>query len=164
MVEEDRSNQPTEGRGEVMPFRTRSLLFCLGILGLFGVSQASAQVPNFPQYGPYSRPQLNPYLNLIRGQNAGVNYFLGTIPEQQRRAQYQQLRTGINTLDLQLQTQRSAEQATAGEPSVFNITPLQGGHPTYFMNYSHYYSFGQSTQRTGLPGTQQPGALRPGSR
>lgn len=145
-----------------MPSRARSLMFCLGMLGVLGASQAHAQLPNSPQYGPYSRPQLNPYLNLLRGQNTGVNYFLGTIPEQQRRLQYQQLRTGINTLDVQLQTQIQTQQPT--EPSFLNITPLQGGHPTYFMNYSHYYSFGRSTQRTGLPGSQQPGVVRPGSR
>ena len=147
-----------------MQIRTRSMLLSLGVFGALAVAQAAAQLPNYPpQYGPYSRPQLNPYLNLLRGQNAGVNYFLGTIPEQQRRAQYQQLRSGINYLDQQMQTQAQPQQQLT-DPSVFDITPLQGGHPTYFMNYSHYYSFGRQNPRTGLPAVQQPGVLRPGGR
>jgi hypothetical protein len=38
-----------------------------------------------PRYGPGYQTQLSPYLNMLRGGDAAANYFLGVLPEQQRR-------------------------------------------------------------------------------
>ena len=38
-----------------------------------------------PAYGPGYQTQLSPFLNLLRGGDASANYFLGVVPEQQRR-------------------------------------------------------------------------------
>jgi hypothetical protein len=57
-----------------------------------------------PNYGPGYRGNISPYLNLSRfsnnnfNQTAGINYYLGTRSEQQRRAQAQQFGEEIRGL------------------------------------------------------------------
>src|SRR5262245_20957277 len=103
-------------------------------------------------YGPYSRPGLSPYLNLIRGGDPAANYYLGVIPERDRRAIGAQ--QGAQLLDLE---QRSATSA-AGERDPKLIPELPGtGHPTYFFNYGSYYNFGGTGRGTLAAPTQALG-------
>jgi hypothetical protein len=72
-----------------------------GLLLLVSVQQASAQgasarVPNFR---PYWRQPLTPYLDIARGGSPAINYFLGTLPEQERRANFGFLSSELQDLD-----------------------------------------------------------------
>lgn len=63
----------------------------VGLLGMVWESTVQAQgySPYFPQTMGYQgpgRPALSPYLDLTRGGNAAANYYLGTLPEINRRA------------------------------------------------------------------------------
>ena len=89
---------------------------------------------------------MSPYLNLIRGGDTAANYYLGTIPEFQRRANYDQLRTAIQEVDQRLSTPLG---------DTFDLgRPLdRSGHATAFGYYGSYYPMGQ-----GRPGAQNPAA------
>jgi hypothetical protein len=94
---------------------------------------------NFRPYDVYSRPYLSPYLNLLRGGDPAANYYLGVLPEMQRRAflnryledfQYLYQRTNQNRDLLEDQLFR--------EPLIRTLPPT--GHPTGFMNYGTYFN------------------------
>jgi hypothetical protein len=53
-----------------------------GALLLLTVEQASAQgmSANVPNFRPYWRQPLTPYLDIARGGSPAINYYLGTIP------------------------------------------------------------------------------------
>lgn len=132
-------------------------LSVLALLVIGAGSQLGAQ-PLPPNYSPYSRTQLSPYLNLLRNNNIGgfpaVNYYLGTLPERQRRQQFSQLRTGVIQLDQRYNQQQRALD-TLGQP--LEVTPLSGGHPTYFLNTGNYFNLPRPGAPTsGGPGLQQP--------
>ena len=81
----------------------RILVGIMLLLGGFalGTGPAAAQGggrgPGFaPGIPAAPGPMLNPYLNLLRGGNPAANYYLGVIPEQQRRAQAAQFGGAIN--------------------------------------------------------------------
>lgn len=94
-----------------------------------------------PGYGPYSRPPVSPYLNLLRGGNPAVNYYLGVLPEFQRQAANQQFRSDIRELDRKV-----------GELSEEELPTLPGtGHPAQFGNYGPYYQFGPATPPRAAP-------------
>jgi hypothetical protein len=133
-----------------------------GLLVLLATGTASAQYnpnayrPTAGSYAPFS-PVLSPYLDLTRGGNPAVNYFLGTLPEIDRRAT--QARQGAAILDLD----RRLEAPPPGEPLL--PTDVVGevtkgalpptGHAAVFTNYSTYYGLTAPTfqpQRT-LPTT-----------
>ena len=118
-----------------------------------------------PNYGPGYTPMLSPYLNLLRGSttggvggdvNAATNYFLGTLPEFQRRSQANQFRSAINTLDLQMLNPPATEE------DLLLFRPLmQAGHPTAFNTTLTY--FNQMTPSAGVrPGARPGGYTRPG--
>jgi hypothetical protein len=77
----------------------------LTLAGLFcSAGTASAQITSpysrlRPGYPP-PRPQLSPYLNLLRSGDPAANYYLGTVPEQQRREQAQQFGSDIRSLEV----------------------------------------------------------------
>src|SRR3954453_72218 len=78
-----------------------------------------------PMYGPGYRPGLSPYLNLLRGNDPAVNYYLGTIPEFQRRANAQAFSSAI--LDLEARTINPLPTLSEEEAL---LRPLQTtGHP-----------------------------------
>src|SRR5437762_7913362 len=79
---------------------TRYLMIAAAVLGPAGVATAQFQQPGYPSgypqgyypptysqsspfgpnvYNPQNQP-LSPYLNLLRGGNAGVNYYYGVRP------------------------------------------------------------------------------------
>jgi len=110
----------------------------VGCLTVFGASPVSAQfIPsaaNRPSLAPPvgRPPQLSPYLDLTRGGIPAVNYFLGTIPEIQRRENYSQLRTAIQEAEIRAATP-PPEDLNLGRP--LDMT----GHPTAFGYYSSFY-------------------------
>lgn len=118
--------------------RNHSLLaFGVAAALLLGsTSRAAAQVgPNLgpntgPTYGPGYRGNLSPYLNIQR-QNTGINYYLGTRSEQQRRADSSQFRDDIADLD------RRDAFAGSDDP---RPTPVQSGTPTTFGSTFGYYN------------------------
>jgi hypothetical protein len=106
-----------------------------------------------PNYGPYYQPRLSPYLDLLRGGNTpgntAANYFLGTIPEFERRSNQRYVQNQLQTLE-----QRPEQPPTAAD-DIFS--PLAGtGHGTAFGNLGGY--FNQSNPRINAPPPQSGGA------
>ncbi len=130
----------------MMRFTPLLLPFAVVLLGL-SAAPVSAQfqpVPyNQPQYGVGYRPQLSPYLNLLRGGNTAANYYLGVVPEFERRQNRETFQNALSRIDEQL-------NKTVVEEDL--AVPLGGtGHVTAFGNTGGY--FGSLTGRTA--GTQQ---------
>jgi hypothetical protein len=112
------------------------LLVSLAILTALLAAQ-SAQAQGFygrsgpPNYGPGYRPQLSPYLDIIRGRNFGVDYYLGTRQEFIRRQNTAAFASEIDEL-------RSREGGIF-EAGVAE-RPVQSGTPTAFGNTLGYYN------------------------
>jgi hypothetical protein len=116
-----------------------------GVLWLAIAGNAHAQYPGSSAQGgafggggfgagnPYGRPQLSPYLNLLRGGNPAANYYLGVVPERERRANASLFGSAIS--DLEWRTRYGAGgELDLGEP----IT--SSGHPTAFLNTGSYFN------------------------
>jgi hypothetical protein len=78
---------------------------CAAILALAAVGSGQARAQNTypylpPPYGPGYQTMLSPYLNLLRGGDQASNYFLGVLPEQQRRENRNQFRAQIGNLQI----------------------------------------------------------------
>jgi len=139
----------------------KRLALALPALLLLAPASASAQQYGYP--GSYAntlnRPQLSPYLNLLRGGNVASNYFLGTIPEQQRRANDAIFRAQIQSLET-----RPLIPAVTATDDLFGALP-GSGHETAFLNYGGYYAqgarFAQPINRSAPPPQRAP---RPGGR
>lgn len=122
------------------------LLGCLTALGMVSLLTGSVQAQYNtyytptqqryvrPNYGPGYRPGLSPYLNLIRGGDPAANYYLGTIPEQQRRQQAQQF--GSEITELQDKTSRLPEVSPLDKDLTKEIP---SGHPTGANTTLGYY-------------------------
>ena len=133
------------------------LVSAAGLLTAAG--PASAQIYNpaavgRPMYGPGYRPALSPYLNLLRNNDPAVNYYLGTIPEFERRTNERVLQSEVQFLE-QRQDATPAEQADI-------FTPLPGtGHATAFGNVGNYFNqgvprpFSTLTQPATRPSTRR---------
>jgi hypothetical protein len=97
-------------------------LLAVGGAGLIGLavlaSSAAAQQrpfqggPPLMPVRPATSPSLSPYLNMLRGGNPAANYYLGVVPEQQRRANEAMFGRSINQLVPRVQT---LEGEVAGE-------------------------------------------------
>ncbi len=114
----------------------------VGLLASLDARPALAQIPGLGRQGP----ALSPFLNLRRGGNPAANYFLGTLPELDRRAT--KAEQGAALLDLE----RRAEEASTGENPLSPQRDLRlppSGHATYFGNTAGY--FGQPTPRPATP-------------
>ncbi|MFL5245100.1 MAG: hypothetical protein ACJ8FY_23605 [Gemmataceae bacterium] len=134
--------------------RIRSV-FCLAgfsilVASNFAGAQVNSPVSQFspyarPNYSTGARPALSPYLNLLRGGNPAANYFLGVLPEFERRANAVQFSTAIQDLE-----QRSAMVGDTGEPLAVTLTT---GHPTAFGNTAGYFGngAGQRVSPTNAP-------------
>ena len=96
------------------------LLLCVTPLG------ARAQSPGIrPQTSPFPRPAVSPYLNMARGGSPALNYYNLVRPQQDTQ-----------TAILQLQQQsRATTQLIQTPPDAILTT----GHPSRFLNYSHYF-------------------------
>jgi hypothetical protein len=110
------------------------------MLSLLVAGRASAQIGqphpyNQPRYGVGYQPLLSPYLNLLRGGNTAANYFLGTVPEIERRQNGQLFRSALLELDQKV----SQETVELGLAAPIGNT----GHITAFGNTGSY--FGSTT-------------------
>jgi hypothetical protein len=109
---------------------------------------------------------LSPYLNMLRGGNPAANYFLGVLPEFQRRQNARVFGAAIQNLDQRVE----APPATPEELELY--TPLKStGHATAFNNTLNYFprlptTLRQPATRPGVPSAARPGAPpgRPGGR
>jgi hypothetical protein len=121
------------------------------LLLLLGAEPAVAQQSFYGRTtaSPYGQPGLSPYLNLLRGGNPAANYYLGVVPEFERRANTNLFSSELQELDRRLLTSPTGE---AREPQ----PALPGtGHPTSFMNFGPYYNFGNQ-RRPGSGITSSP--------
>jgi hypothetical protein len=114
----------------------KRLGLALPVLLLFGSGSAFAQQYGYP--GSYlstlNRPQLSPYLNLARPGDPGINYFLLTIPEQQRRTNDALFRSQLQYLE----TRPLIPPVTT--PEELFAPPPGSGHETAFMYYGGYFN------------------------
>jgi hypothetical protein len=102
-----------------------------------------------PNYGPGFRPQLSPYLNIIRGRNFGVDYYLGTRQEFLRRENTINFRSDIADL--------RAREAAPGVLVIGPPTPIESGTTVSFGNTRGYFSTPNFVQQ---PITQPGGAAQ----
>jgi hypothetical protein len=113
------------------------------VLGLAGGS-ARAQMPypyesSRPLYDLYNRPNLSPYLNLLRRGDPATNYYLGVIPEYDRRNWVN--RSLEQFQNLYQRTERAPQELVdplLREP-VYRTNPPTG-HATGFLNYGTYFN------------------------
>jgi hypothetical protein len=101
-----------------------------------------------PQYGPYYQTPLSPYLNFLRGGDPAANYFLGVLPEFQRRENANQFRAQIGNLQILTAPLRNP---LTEPPEITRIPKKLGpaGHPTAFGYTGTFFG-------TGQPGTGAP--------
>lgn len=123
------------GRGQAMRKPIRILLIAL----LAVVGSAQAQIGGSganlgpvrpPQYGPFYRPALSPYLNLLRGGDPAANFFLGTVPEFQRRS---------DTFGQQRLLGELEERTRPDSPLFSGTVPIPNSTRRYFNNTGGYY-------------------------
>jgi hypothetical protein len=102
-------------------------------------AQSTMFNPNPPMSAPYIRPALSPYLNLLRGGDPAANYYLGVLPEYDRRYQtarfsqaLQDLSTQVNLID------RALEDPSDLGVSLQKLPPT--GHSAGFMFNQGYYN------------------------
>jgi hypothetical protein len=156
-----------------------------GLLGLLlvqaGLARAQYVPPGMPSVGPGNSPMLNPYLNLLRGTGTtftpgatgvttsfnvfgnsvdpAVNYFLGTLPEAQRRLNYVQQQREIGELE------SGPRVGAVGGPDEIDVllTPLRGtGHPATFNNTGGYFSNSRVANRPLNQQGYRPNMSTPG--
>ncbi len=114
----------------------------LGVLCFLATGRASAQYYR-GSYGSYGRPgpALSPYLDLTRGGNPATNYFLGVLPEIDRRRTKEQ--QGQAIIDLERRTEPPGAQLPLAEGVVGELTGgglPPTGHAAGFATYGTYYN------------------------
>ncbi len=134
-----------------------------GLVLLLVAGAASAQVGppalyNRTNVGVGSRAQLPPYLNLFNNNDPAVQYFLRTIPEQERRANTQILGSAIG--DLEQRAMNPTPPAAAADADLFRPLPTTG-HPAVFQNTAGYFPTTPGRPASGGVGYQAP-PMRPG--
>jgi hypothetical protein len=102
-------------------------------LNIYGPGLVSPYNSSFTRPGP----NLSPYLNLLRGGNPAANYYLGVVPEVERRNNAAAFRAGIQDL-----AQRIENPVAEGEQLFPNLP--QTGHPVQFFNFSTYFGSSQA--------------------
>jgi hypothetical protein len=109
----------------------RLAVLLVALQGVLSASTAMAQVqPRQYGYDPFlDRPAVSPYYNLMR-QDSGSSLNYHTLVRPQIEAQYQAQYQQRQIQQLQHQISRPGSQATPGGMT---------GHPSYFMNLSHFY-------------------------
>src|SRR5260370_12815663 len=121
-------------------------LAALGVLGFLATGQARAQFGyQRPQTSPNPRPAVSPYLNLLRSGDPAVNYNTLVRPQIEQPRAIQQLQIEVQQQDQAMLGQRFAVPAGVNPSAVLPFT----GHPTQFMNYSHYFT--TAATRQGVP-------------
>lgn len=102
-------------------------------LNLRGPGLVSPYNSSFTRPGP----SLSPYLNLLRGGNPAANYYLGVVPEVERRNNAAAFSAGIYDLSRRL----DLGPDLVGEEPLFPTLP-QTGHAVQFFNYGGYFGGG----------------------
>src|SRR5665213_1077928 len=126
-----------------------------GLALLLIAGAASAQQPgppalyNRPNVGVGAAPRLPTYLNLNGNNDPAVNYFLRTLPEQERRANAQIYGQAIGDLELRALT----PAPTAADADLFRPLPTTG-HPVAFQNTAGYFPTSPNRLATGTAGYQ----------
>ncbi len=113
----------------------------LGLVLLSGSASAQGTSPyqspfsaGAPAVGTFNRPTLSPFLNLLRGGSPAANYYLGVLPERDRRNTDVQFRSALTDLE------RRTETAPSGDDLLPTLP--QTGHAVQFLNYSTYFNAG----------------------
>jgi hypothetical protein len=127
-------------------------LAALGLLGFVSVQSASAQSYPFygPSYGNYGRPgpQLSPWLNLTRGGNPAANYFLGVLPEMDRRANKVEVNATLMDLERRVELPGpmlpGAPDDVLGDLKTGALPPT--GHAAVFTAYGTYFGLNPPSQ------------------
>jgi hypothetical protein len=106
-----------------------------------------------PQTPFSTSPVVSPYLDIVRGGNPAINWYLGTLPEFDRR-NFQ------NTLLAALPGLEGYGNQPAGIAQNFEIPTLpQTGHLAGFQSFGSFYSFGSNQVRPFYP--LNPNQMRP---
>jgi hypothetical protein len=118
----------------------------LALLASAGAAAAQGTAARKPNFGPYWRPQLTPYLDLARGGTPSINYFLGTLPEQQRRYNDYLFSGSLQELDARVLTIAREEQL---------LDPLRAPPPAVYGNVGRFYGntagyYGEGGVRFGV--------------
>jgi hypothetical protein len=122
-----------------------ALLACLPAIGSSQVGPIQTPYPNLPNFYNRSTQPLSPYLNILRGQNSGVNYYYGVGSPQSG-----QIRSPLAGSPFVYQYAPFPSDSGQLQPSRGYVLP-PAGHANSYGNY-----FGISG--TGLPGY---GGVRP---
>ena len=129
-------------------------LVSLGLLASLGAEAALAQRPGV---AGARGPGLSPYLNLRRGGNQAANYYLGVVPEFDRRATKAQQGGAIQDLERRVDAPPSVADDTLS-PRLMALPPT--GHATFFGNYGGFFSL----QNAAAPGAAGSAGARPRGR
>jgi len=122
------------------------------LFGLLAASSSASAQFAYPIQGAQRYPgwqtPLSPYLNLLRGGDPAANYFIGVVPEFQRR-----MDRNITYGTLQSMGNMLPPRPGIAEEDEFNAPMRSTGHPTAFGYTGGYFGAG-----TGVGG---PMANRP---
>lgn len=102
---------------------------CLGMLAATVNAQAQGFGMPLPTDHPYSRPAVSPYLNLLRGGDAGVNYHALVRP---------QLATS-HTIDNLREQILHPQNGVGFNPAHAGMGGQAGGGHAWFMNYHGFF-------------------------
>lgn len=119
----------------------RRLIYLTVLAAGLAPTAVHAQYYQKSPVSPYGRPALSPYLDIVRGGNPAINYYLGTLPEIDRRYNAQQQYS---------QLPASQPQSIPMDQEDFVPALPQTGHATGFQAYGGYYNF-QHPPRTFFP-------------
>lgn len=117
----------------------------LGMLTLLLVAMPERVAAQERFASPFQTPPrqpLSPYLNLLRGGNPAVNYYLGVLPELQRR---------MPRADLFAPAEATARRRGGSDDLDDTLPSLpETGHAVRFLNYGPFYNLGGSAPAASL--------------
>jgi hypothetical protein len=109
------------------------------VAALVLLSPAAAPAQNISQYSNiYQRPTVSPYLNLLNNNQFGISTYQTTVrPQIEEREAIQRNAASLQALQQQFQQGQQALPYSGRGGGRYGSST---GHPTRFMNYSHYYN------------------------
>jgi len=123
------------------------LVGAVAAMGLWAAAAAQADAqglgpytaPSIRPFDMYNQPNLSPYLNLLRSGDPAANYYLGVVPEIQRRAFTNRALQDFQSLYRQTAPTRDLLEDIFREPLIRTLPPT--GHATAFQNYGTYFNY-----------------------